>query len=138
MSVETATYAPATTPLRDWLRAQDVAGIVGTDVYIGGVPGGAGWPAIALSRVGGFTDAPFDRPLFQFDCWSDPPPDGSGAEAETVAMALLTLLESTGRTAISAGVLFLGATGQSPVWLPDPASNQPRYVVTAEVTLKAA
>lgn len=132
MSVETVTYAPASAALRDWLRGLNLAGVVGARVFVGGIPDGTAMPAVEVTRVGGITDAPFDRPLVQFDCWS-----ASGTQAETVAAALMTLLESSAGVALS-GVRLLGATCQSPVFLPDDAARLARYVVTAEVTFKAA
>lgn len=128
----TYTVAPVTKPLRDWLRGQIAA--VGQRVYAGGLEKDATLPAIALERVGGFTTEPLDRPLIQFDVWAS-----KGDTAETVAMALVSLLLSTAPgTQVAAGLAFMGATVESAVWLPDPASQTPRFVITVEVTTRAA
>lgn len=129
-------YRASTTPLRDWLKGQDIA-LVGQRVHAGG-PGpdpATGQASIALQRVGGTTDNVLDRALFQFDVWAA---KGSGHVCETVAMALASLLESTSPgTQVTEGLVFEGATVESAVWLPDPASQTPRFVLTVEVVVKA-
>lgn len=140
---QAVTIAPCTIPLRDWFREQaTVISAFGTDTalavpafYAGGIPATAAWPAAAMFRVGGAPDGPLDRPLFQFDVVGDL---RSGDAAETAAAVLISLLESTpASTPLAADLHFMGASVESALWSPDPGTDQPRIVITSEITVKA-
>jgi hypothetical protein len=138
-----ATYTEPLTPLRDWLRGLDLA----AKVYVigqGGLPAEAfrgGDDAadlvgtvLALTRAGGGTDFPYDRPLIQFDCWA--PRAGAATVAGDLAAALCTELEQPG---------LYGPVPLADLWLISAAVNSnipvssthPRHVVTADVTVQA-
>ena len=136
------TYPTATMgPIRDWLRTQDATLGASTRVYVGGVPRtidpATDGKTIALQRVAGGGDqySPLMLPIVQFDCWAS-----TGPDAEALANALEGLLTSTAHgTVLESGVAaFAGARIDSVVWLPDPDSDTPRYVVTALVAIKPA
>lgn len=140
---QAVTIRECTNPIRDWLRDQPtIETVVGADsgldtpaVYSGAFPKTVAWPAIKVQRVGGAPDGPLDRPLIQFDVVGAA---GSGGAAEIAAGVLISLLESTpASTELVDGLLFMGARTQSVLWAPDPASDQPRLVVTSEITVKA-
>lgn len=140
---QAVTIAPCTNAIRDWLRAQPViVSAFGTDtglgkpaVYAGGLPATTAYPAARIQRVGGSPDGPLDRPLIQFDVFGAV---RTGDTAETAAAVLVSLLESTrAGTVLEAGLLFMGASVESALWSPDPTSDQPRMVITAEITVKA-
>lgn len=124
-----------TSALRDWLQAQNLAGVVGARVYAGGLPSGATRPCVAVSRVGGFNDGPIDRALIQIDSYGT-----NGAQAETVDAAARTVLQSTrpGTVLVAGQLLYMGASELAAgLLLRDPASGEPRYVTTVEITTKA-
>lgn len=132
---ETVTLVAVSASLRDWLRSHtSLDALIGDRVYVGGLPTGTTLSSIVLRRVGGLTDGPIDRPLIQFDVRHPT----SGASAEAIAAALLTLLLSTNAgTVIVAGLLFMGANAETaPIWLPDPEADTPRYVLTVEIAVK--
>lgn len=151
MSVDlAATFAPPTTPLRDWLREQFSAS-VGTDangtrmVYAHGLPDAAynagtlRGTAVTLYTAGG-TDGGtvHDRPFVRFNVWAE-----SATTAEAAAYALKALMERTkpgtalGLAAAPSTVRLTGADVPSPIWAPDPDTNRPRFVVTATLTVQA-
>lgn len=131
--MQTLQRAPISASLRDWLKSQNVAGLVGAHVYVGGLPTGTTGSSIELFRVGGITDGPVDRPLIQFNVRAS-----TGSVCEQIVAALLELLESTGPTALSAGLVFMGvASVAAPIWSPDLPGDTPRYVLTVEVAVKA-
>lgn len=127
---------PAMTGLRDWLRAQNVGGVVGNHVYVGGLPTDAARPCIAIQRVGGSVDdTVLDRALVQFTTHAP-----TGATAETVDAALRSLLASTpAGTQLAAGLHLMGtAEAAAGLWVPDPDSNEPRVISTVETTVRAS
>lgn len=130
---QTLTRRAVSVPLRDWLRAQSIAGVAG-QVYVGGLPTGTTGGSIVLFRVGGLTDGPIDRPLIQFDVRAV-----TGSAAEAIAAALLTLLESTpASTALTSTLHYMGAASVAdPIWSPDQPGDTPRYVLTVELAVKA-
>ena len=126
--------APLTVSFRDWLRDQNLAGVVGDRVYAGGLPTATERPCVAVTRVGGFADGPIDRPLIQCDSYGT-----NGVQAETVDAALRTLLASTpASTVLAAGLHFMGATEEAAgLLLRDPDTDEPRYSTTVELAIKA-
>jgi hypothetical protein len=133
MTTMTVTYAPVIGALRDYLRTvASVTALVGQRVYVGGLPKNPAvpvTPAVVVSRVGGTMVPPVDQALVQFDCWAV-----SGSDAEQLAVTVAGVLDSVaGSTILVSGVRFKGASIVSVNWLPDPASDLPRYIVTAQV-----
>ena len=141
MSTITAPRAAVTGPLRDWLRDQTtVATLCGTDpvlnepsIYAGGLAANAVLPAVVITKIGlGADGTTTETHLLQFDCWA---PRGQAANAETLAAAVKTVLESSTRTTLGVStVRLLGATIEAEAALPDPDDGTPRTVVTASVT----
>ena len=143
-----ATFAPVQAPLRDWLREQSaLASLLGTDtngtvqVYAGGFPPAVDLtdgPAVALYTAGGLDGGTaLDRPFARFNV------EATSAEAaEDVAYALRSVLEhaagaALGPVADPSDVRLVGADTAPPLWAPDPDTNQPRFVVTATLTVQA-
>lgn len=127
---------PAMTGLRDWLRAQNIGGVVGARVYVGGLPTDAVRPCIAIQRVGGTVDdTALDRALVQYETHA-----ATGAQAETVDAALRSLLASTrAGTQLVAGLHLMGtAEAAAGLYVPDPDSNEPRVITTVETTVRAS
>lgn len=129
------TLRPMLKELRDWLAAQNLAGVVGTRVYAGGLPTGATRPCVAITRVGGFASGPIDQPLVQIDSYAG----ANGGQAETVDAAVRSLLQSTpASTALTATLHFMGATEEvAGLLLRDPDTDEPRYSTTVEIVTKA-
>jgi hypothetical protein len=127
--------------LRDWLREQpSLQALVARRVFFGVPRNARQWPLVTVQRVGGAEDiseAPVDRALVQIDVWGEIDGSGNGDKAGTTAVvnALRSLLGSVKhRTPLNATVDALGVTVAGVAWVPDPADDRPRYVVTAEVT----
>lgn len=128
--------------LRTWMRTlPSVIAIVGQRVFFG-VPKNAvdaTFPLVTVSRVGGGDaegEAPVDQALVQVECWGSI--DGSGNGRKAQATALVNAVRSefravNGSTVLSGTTIAFGINVESVVWLPDPDSDRPRYVVTAEV-----
>lgn len=126
--------------VRTLLRADAaLVAVVGQRVFFG-VPKGAveaTFPLITVSRVGGGDDAgdaPLDVAMVQLDCWGGIDGSGNGRKAEATALVntLRSTLRAVNGTQVGTVTLF-GVNVESVVWLPDPNSDRPRYVVTAEV-----
>jgi hypothetical protein len=129
------TIAPAMTGLRDWLRSQDIAGVVGERVYVGGLPADATRPCVAILRVGGSVDdTVLDRALVQYESHAD-----RGDVAETVDCALRSLLASArSSTELAPGLHLMGtAEAGAGLWAPDPVTGKPRVISTVETTVKS-
>ncbi len=143
-----ATFAPVTTPLRDWLREHaDLAAHRGTDtngteqVYAGGYPDAVDLttgPAIALYTAGGLDGGTaLDRPFVRFNV------EALSAEtAEAAAYALRSVLAhaagaALGTAADPSEVRLAKADTPAPLWSPDSDTNRPRYVVTSTLTVQA-
>lgn len=133
---QTKTFPDTEGAVRTWLKTKtEITSKVGTRVFFGYPEGTPATPLIVLARVGGApqrSEAPVDVALLQFDCW------GTGrnkAQATDVMLALVGVLES-----MQAGVTLdsttrgFGSAVESSPWLPEPTSDQARYVVTAVVT----
>ena len=143
-----ATFAPVTAPLRDWLREQtDLVAVVGTDtngtvqVYAGGFPDAVdltSGPAVALSTAGGLDGGTaLDRPFVRFTVEAE-----TATAAEAAAFTLRQVLdhaagEALGLSATPSGVRLVGADTAPPLWIPDPDTNRPRFVVTTTLTVQA-
>ena len=133
MATLTVTYKPTIGAVRDYLRTvPELVAQVGTRIYVGGLPKNPAnpvLPAVVVTRVGGAMVPPVDQALVQFDCWAT-----TGSAAEQLAVSVAGVLDSTpGSTLLTTGVRFKGAQITSVNWLPDPASDLPRYIVTAQV-----
>ena len=119
-----------------------VSAIVAARVFFG-LPKGATeatYPLIVVMRVGGGDDAsevPIDNALVQIDVWGAISTKGYGLKAgcTTLANAVRSACRSVvGSTTIAPGVDAAGIQVQSAIWMPDPANDRPRYVLTAEVS----
>lgn len=125
--------------VRDYLRADSaVSALVGTRVFFG-VPKQAKFPLITVRRIGGPQDpseAPLDLPLVQIDVWGE---GNNKAQAHAVCAAVRDALDAIrSATSLNAGVVAYGANVENVTWFPDPADDRPRYVLTAQVTARAA
>jgi hypothetical protein len=131
---EAAIITAATVPLRDWLQARDIGGVVGSRVYAGGLPTDAVRPCMAILRVGGRADAPLDLGLYQLDSYGT-----TGAQAEAVDAAARTVLASTpASTALTGALHLMGSNEESAGLLThDPDTGEPRYSTTVEIIIKA-
>ncbi len=131
-------YADIEGAARDWLRTvPGVTDFVASRVFFG-LPVNTQWPAIVVRQVGGGPsgDAPITVALLQIDCWSQGP---KKAQAAALKGAVEGAIESlTGGTPLGAGAVALWGSVESSIWLPDPESNQARYVITAEIAARAA
>lgn len=143
-----ATFAPVTVPLRDWLREHaDIVAAVGEDtngtvqVYAGGFPEAVdltSGPAVAFSTAGGLDGGTvLDRPFVRFTVEAE-----TGPAAETAAYTLRAVLahaggEALGLAAAPSLVRLAGADTAPPLWVPDPDTNRPRFVVTSTLTVQA-
>ena len=134
------TFADAETLVQQWLLTTTLAGLTlrpdGGSSIFKAMPPGAPLPSIVLSRVGGGpaerVDMPQDVARMSFDCWG-----ASRADAINLATALAWHLETlapnggytdgTARLAVAETIAI--------VWLADKASDTPRYVVDALVTV---
>lgn len=114
-----------------------VSALVGQRVHFG-VPSNPTWPLVTIRRVGGGDDpseAPIDLALVQIDCWGA---DRNKTQARAVADAVRTWAGGVRRaTALNGTVVAYGVAVESDLWAPDP-TDRPRYVVTAQVTARAA
>lgn len=130
-------YADVDLLVREWLTATPaVASLVPTTS--GGVaiyqapPSTPPAKLIVAKRIGGSpvvrSTVPSDRARIQFDCWATKRPD-----AAQISVAITEAVENLGPRGG-----FLNPTGRlttgevvSWLWLPDPVSDKPRYVVDA-------
>lgn len=135
-------FADVENLVKTWLLTTTVAPLVtvGTrvDIYFA-MPTAAPIPSIVLSRAGGAprrrSDLPEEVTRISFDCWGT-----SRAQAGTICRALMAELDSLARIGpfITAGTLLAVGEVASVVWLPDPDSDRPRYIVDALVTTVSA
>lgn len=121
--------------LRDWPGLDD---IIDRRVFFG-VPKSATesqFPMITVFRVAGSEDggeAPVDLATVQVQVWGS----RSGGKRECTTMLNLVrqaFSELRARTHVTDDVDLFGATVQNVTWVPDPADDRPRYIVTAQVT----
>jgi len=100
------------------------------------MPNKAPLPSIVLSRVGGAPPArvtlPQDNARISFACWAASRDEAAGLAAQLVDE--LGALGETGGWGPTVTGHLSAAEVLSLVWVPDPASDTPRYVVDAIVT----
>lgn len=146
MSTLPQVFVDAEGAVRSWARSEaGIVAVASTRTFFG-IPenyGGA-WPILVCQRVGGAPDpniAPIDRALIQFDCWGSPDKTlGRKAQAASLAAAVVTAARSLQpKTAMGLTAVSFGAEVElGPVWSPDPATDQARYVVDVAFYLRAA
>lgn len=132
-------YADVETLTKLWLLTTSVAPLVtrpdgGVSIYLA-MPAASPVPSVILSRVGGGPrarkDIPEDVARISFDCWGN-----TRVQSMAVAEAVLGECESLARTGSytvgDSHLLAAEVTGW--VWVPDPNSDIPRYVVDALFT----
>lgn len=127
------------TLIRDWLTSTAVAALVtrgdgGISIFKA-MPLGAPIPSVVLSRVGGGpkagSDMGEDIARISFACWAGDRNSAVQLSRELVA-ACENLAPQGGYATVSARLA--AAEVVSWMWLPDPASDVPRYVVDALFT----
>lgn len=121
--------------LRGWLRVHPLLTSVGGRVFFGIPDNGPAYPLVVVSRVGGGPEpgpTPVESALIQLDVWA-----GSKSTASDVARRVVQALQEMESENLSADVFGCGASVESVIWLPDPDDGQPRYVVTARITVRA-
>lgn len=134
--MHSVTLTEPTTLLRDWARATStVTSLVGQRTYAGGVPKGAGYPALVVTRIGGGLDGPLDVGTYRFDCWAVTAPG-----AAQLAGVVASWLASQGPQPLSGGpVRFCGANVTSAFPVPDPDDPSIyRFTLTAQVVTTTA
>lgn len=132
-------YAPTETLSQAWLATTPVAALVtrGPGLYniFKAMPNAAPLPSVVLSRVGGApvrgSDMALDTARISFQCWAANR-DAAAALALAVVNACENLAQVGGFTHLSG--LLLVSEVVSVLWLPDPESDTPRYVVDALFT----
>jgi hypothetical protein len=129
--------------VKSWLSTTDVAAMVtrpggGLSIFLA-MPSSAPMPCLVLRRVGGGpvprSDLPTDRARMSFSCWGD-----TRVSAGSLARAVVAECDSLGRMSpwVSGPTTLYGADVLSVLWLPDPDSDKPRYIVDALVTTLTA
>ncbi|MDP8971148.1 MAG: DUF3168 domain-containing protein [Actinomycetota bacterium] len=122
-----------------WTHTTPVAALVtrepGKYNIFRAMPIGSPLPSVVLSRVGGApprrSDMPLDVARISFDCWA-----ADRTTAADIARELVGACENlsqAGAYTHAAGIL-LAAEVVSHIWVPDPESDTPRYVVDAMFT----
>jgi len=125
-----ASYVDIEKTCVEWLKAGPVGAI--TQSIFQSMPGSSPVPSVIGSRVGGGPmrgyDIPTDRARMSFSCWQT-----SRTGAYTLSAALVTEVENlaqSGGYVAPTGLLYVGEVINW-IWMPDLASNTPRYVVDA-------
>lgn len=130
MVAEAVTWVDVEAALREWAR--DFCTLVNRRVFFGsnGDPKTepALFPQIVLFRIAG----PDDRALIQFEAWA-----ATKAQAAAVAAELATAADAMSRY-VHNGTLLHGASVDGVRWLPDEASDVPRYIVDVTVFATAS
>lgn len=132
-------YADTENVVKAWLATTDVAPLVaradgGLSIFLA-MPRTPVMPSVVLTRVGGGPvyrkDIAEDRARISFTCWGT-----SRASAGVVCRNLVAACDALARTGgWESGPTLLGAAEVINVmWLPDPDSDTPRYIVDALVT----
>jgi hypothetical protein len=125
---------------KEWLTGSSVAPLVlknGKPMIFQAMPKGAPIPVIVLIRVGGAPgpqDVPYDQARISFTIWAT-----SRIQCKAIKLALVSELQSLTLNApvdTSVGRLE-SATVINDVFLPDPASDTPRYVVDALLSVRS-
>jgi hypothetical protein len=137
--VSVASYGDVAGAVNEWLATTSVAALV-TRASDGGLsiwqamPTDAPLPSVVTSRVGGGptpgSDLPEDTARISHQCWGS-----ARSQARALAIALVGEAESlarngTGFTAAD-GTVLMAAEVLLMMWLPDPDSDTPRYIVDA-------
>jgi hypothetical protein len=135
-------YADVETLMKEWTATTGVAPLVartgGFNIYLA-MPASSPMPAVVIDRVGGGpsprSDLPQEVSRISFACWGN-----SRAQAGEIARMLVGELETLARTGgwIQDDVLLAAGEVLSVIWLPDPDSDKPRYIVDALVTTVCA
>jgi len=132
--VTARTFVDAEDLVLEWAKTTTVAPLVTSgsrvDIFLA-MPKGAPLPCVILSRVGGspdLGDAPVDHARISFGVYAANRP-----QAKNIAKTLTSEIESIGY-----GAPYVGATGRLTsatvvlnLWLPEPGTDTPRYVVDA-------
>lgn len=83
---------------------------------------------VRVRRNGGVESAPtVDRPRIDVECWAQT--DGDAADLSALCRALIRSMQNV--TPVRRVDDFLGPTP-----IPDPESNQPRYLFTVEISMR--
>jgi Protein of unknown function (DUF3168) len=139
VAVSVIFYATVEPAIKAWLGVTSLAPLLtrpdgGLSIYLA-MPPASPLPSVILTRVGGGPhprkDLPEDRPRISFDCWGT-----SRDQAAAVAGALVSECESLAPAGGHEfdGVCLLAAEVVTWLWLPDPNTDTPRYVVDALFT----
>lgn len=131
-------YADAEDVAKNWVLGTSVAPLVNGKIFMA-MPKGSPLPSVVLSRVGGSppagSDVNDDLARISFIIWA-----AQRAQAKAITAALISEIESlayTGAVDTPAGRLD-AAQVVNVLWLPDPVSDTPRYIVDARMVVRAA
>ncbi|HYJ33833.1 MAG TPA: DUF3168 domain-containing protein [Candidatus Binatia bacterium] len=130
-------YVDAEDVVKSWLLTTSVAPLVSNKIYMA-MPKGTPLPSVILSRVGGSpqagSDVPADEARISFDIYASQRP-----QAKAITAALVSEIESLAY--LDAVVTPVGRLDAAEVinvlWLPDPVSDTPRYIVDARMVVRA-
>lgn len=129
--------------VKAWLpTVSEVAAMVDDRVFFS-VPDQTSWPLIVVTQVAFGPDSaatPTSTPWIQFDCWAEPTPSATKLrkkQAGDLALVVCGALDSLKAGTVVNDTHFLWARVLSSLPEPNPATNQARYVVTAEVSATA-
>ena len=130
----TEVFPDTTGAMRTWLRAQTaISALVGTRVYVFGIPTDTAYPFIVVTPIAGSDDsstAPIDNAVLQFQVWAH-----DVLSATAVLRALRSVLFGIqGTTALDANTRCFGAEIDLVSYSPDPVSRKSRFIVTSRVT----
>ena len=132
------TFADTEAVVKRWLATTSVAPLIsrpggGLNIF-GAMPNSSPLPALIVTRVGGGVDAvaevPSDLARISFACWAATK-DSASALYRAVLGEVDTLARVGGWT--EAPTTLLAGSVESVVWLPDPDSDVPRYIVDAHM-----
>jgi hypothetical protein len=102
------------------------------------IPENAPVPVVLMSRVGGgivpTSDVPVDSARISFQCWGRSRTQ-AGALAQKLVSEAASLADAGGFTSTEFGGRLLAAEVPLHVWMPDPSSDIPRYVVDVRFTV---
>ena len=115
--IEARTAVDVEAAVRQWCRTLDFTAFFGTN-------NNGDFPQVIIQRIAG----PDDDCLIQFDVWAD---EGAGKKQAADEAARLAT-ELTGLSGFDHdGTRLHDASWTSTRWLPDEASDRPRYIVEA-------
>lgn len=122
---------------RDWLRARpELQTLVGRRVFLGlperATTSESNFPAINVFRISSIPlpgQVLIDAARLQFDVWG---PLKTKSSTSATMLTLKNLLESVNRgTLLRSGIRAAECYQITDLWLPDPITDRPRYVVQA-------